>query len=135
MLEKYRNNERLKFSFGKATEFSHSWAKYMKAFCMFDDNLGLSIPDYLSLESKLRAVCYIIMKEKGLFLFNLSGVNLLAAKKGFANFDEAYNSGMITEWELNLIVRNADYRENTIFHNGSNELVLTSKKGIKIKWN
>jgi hypothetical protein len=135
MLEKYRNNGKLKFSFGKATEFSHTWAKNMNASCMFDDNFGLSIPDYLSLESKLRGVFNIIMKENGLFLFNLSGVNLLAAKKGFTNFDEAYASSMITEWELNMIVSHQDYILNTIFHNGSNELVLTSKKGMKIKWN
>lgn len=104
------------------------------ALSMYSTNFGLGIPSNLSMENQLRGVFKIVNEENGIFLFNISHVNLVRAKKGFVNFDEAAESNMITEWELSLILQNEDYLNKTIFHNGILELVLTLT-GIKVKWN
>ena len=78
---------------------------------------GLGIPK-ISLENQIRAVFQIVLNQNGVFLFNISGVNLNKSRKGFLNFEEAENNNQITEWELFMILSNKDYLKNTIFHNG-----------------
>jgi hypothetical protein len=118
LTEKFRRMKMLKFSFGKATEFSEKFAKDCDAFSMYDNEFGLSIPGYLSEENKLRAVFRVVMESNGQFLFNISGVNLRKARKGFTSFREADENNQITEWELFMILRNRDYKKNCTFHNG-----------------
>jgi len=50
---------------------------------MYDPGFGLGIPPYLYSENKLRAVFNKIMDRGGIFLFNLRGVDLKKATKGF----------------------------------------------------
>jgi hypothetical protein len=56
--------------------------------------------------------------KNGRFLFNISGVNLRKARKGFGGYQEAEENSQVTEWELFMILRNRDYQKNCIFHNG-----------------
>jgi hypothetical protein len=134
MVERVRDKQVVKFSFGKQTEYFESFSKSVGAFCMYDEGYGLGIPDYLSLELKLRAVFMNVIRDGGIFLFNISGVDLNRARMGFSSFDEAFDNNLVTEWELSYILHNQDILDRTIFHNGVNELTLT-KRGIKVKWN
>src|SRR6266542_3706307 len=108
----------LKFSFSKSTEFSKLFARDCNALSMYDSGFGLGIPSYLSSENQLRSVFHQVMLNGGIFLFNLSGVDMKKAKKGFLNYDEAEYNNQITEWELFMILNNKDYLKNCIFHNG-----------------
>ncbi len=88
---------------------------------MYSPAFGLGIPANLSNENQLRSVFNQIMTLNGVFLFNVSGVNLRQATKGFRNYDEAEESNLITEWELSTILANNNFRKNCIFHNGKVE--------------
>jgi hypothetical protein len=118
-----------KFSFGKSTEHSEQFAKECGAFSMYDNGFGLGIPSYMTKENKLRAVFNLIRGMDGIFLFNISGVNMKRAKRGFTAFHEAEGNNQITEWELFMILSIPDYRKNCTFHNGKVEF----KK--RILWN
>lgn len=133
-VDKIRDLDKLKFSFGKSSDLALIFNQNTNVLSMYSLNFGLGIPSNLSLENQLRAVFRIVNQENGVFLFNISHVDLAKAKKGFVNFNEAYESNMITEWELSVILQNPGYLSKTIFHNGSLELRLTNN-GIKIKWN
>ena len=85
---------------------------------MYDNGFGLGIPAYLSDENKLRAVFTLIIGINGLFLFNISGVNMIKARRGFSGFNEAEENNQVTEWELFMTLSNRDYLKNCIFHNG-----------------
>lgn len=134
MTERMRNSKKLKFSFGKNTDYFHTMSRNFNAFCWHDPGYGLGIPDYLDLENKIWGVMKAILDSDGIFLFNIAGVNIKLAQKGFANFEDAYGNNFVTEWELSIILKNNDYFMRTIFHNGVHEFRIT-KKGIKILWN
>jgi len=109
----------LKFCFAKANIHSEVFARDINACSMhLGVGWGLNIPTYLSLENQIRAVFQEVLGQNGVFLFNISGVNLNKSRKGFLNFEEAENNNQITEWELFMILSNNDYLKNTIFHNG-----------------
>lgn len=129
LLKKLDKINRIKFSFAKSTEFSESFARSCGAKSMYDPGLGLEIPSDLSDGNKLRAVFNLVMQQNGVFLFNISGVNMNRAKKKFSSYEEAEEEGQITEWELFMIISNRDYLKNSIFHNGKIEF----KK--RIIWN
>lgn len=118
LVKKLSRIQRLKFSFSKSSEFSQAFANDCAAASMYDIGFGLGIPSYLSSESKLRAVFFRVINQNGIFLFNISGVDMKKAKKGFQNFEEAAHNNQITEWELYMILSNRDYIKNCIFHNG-----------------
>ncbi|HEY5751239.1 MAG TPA: hypothetical protein VIU12_34490 [Chryseolinea sp.] len=134
MITKLRSILQIKFSFGKDSEFFQVFAEDVGAICMYDMTQRLSIPVAFTMENKLRAVFLFISKADGFFLFNISGVDIKKAIKGFSSFEDASANNMITEWELSIILHDKDYYSRTIFHNGVNEFVITNK-GIKIKWN
>lgn len=121
LTQKFNQIPNFKFSFSKSTEFSHSFAKDCGAASMYDLGFGLGIPDNLSSENKLRAVFMQTIAQGGIFLFNLSGVDMKKAKQGFVHYDEAEYNNQITEWELFMILSNKDYLKHCIFHNGKVE--------------
>jgi hypothetical protein len=129
LTQKFNAIPHLKFSFSKSTEFSHSFALDCGAASMYDLGFGLGIPNNFSNENKLRAVFNQTFAHSGVFLFNLSGVDMKKAKVGFVDYDEAEYSNQITEWELFMVINNKDYLKNCIFHNGKVEF----KK--RIIWN
>jgi hypothetical protein len=119
LIERYQRLTSLKFSFAKNNEFAKAFAFDLDACSMYlYPGFGLGIPSYLSAENQLRGVFTEVVKLKGTFFFNISGVDLKKARKGFSNYDEAENNNQITEWELFMILTNKDYLKNTIFHNG-----------------
>jgi hypothetical protein len=118
LTEKFSRMDMVKFSFGKSTEYSQRFARECGALSMYDDGFGLPSSRFLSDENKLRAVFRFVMQSNGRFLFNISGVNLRKAIKGFLNYREAEENNQITEWELFMILHNRDYLKNCIFHNG-----------------
>lgn len=132
-INKIKNIGVTKFSFGKNTELIDIFNKEVGAVSMNSNNFGLDIDSNLTLEYQLRGVFNRILDLNGIFLFNISSVDLIRARKGFINFEEASGNNNITEWELSMILNNEDYLNSTTFHNGRVELVLT-QKGIKIKW-
>jgi hypothetical protein len=121
LIEKFQQINKPKFSFGKSTEFAPRFAIDIGAHSMYEDGFGLGIPDQLSGENQLRAIFVQINMNQGIFLFNISGVNLKRAKHGFESYDEAEQNNEITEWELSLILNNKDYLKRCIFHNGKVE--------------
>lgn len=132
-INKMRGIDRTKFSFGKNNEYIDFFNRQVGAISMNNPNFGLNIDSNLPLEYQLRGVFNRTLELDGFFLFNISSVDLLKAKEGFKNFEEASGNNYITEWELSMILENGDYFKSTIFHNGKVELVLT-RNGIKIKW-
>lgn len=116
--QEFNRIQKLKFSFAKSTEFSEKFAKNCGALSMYNDGYGLGIPDYLSSENKLRAVFNEVIKSGGIFLFNISGVDIKKSFTGFSDFAEPFSNNQITEWELFMILTNSDYIENCISHNG-----------------
>ena len=118
LIERFRRIKRLKFSFSKSNEFSRTFANECNALSMYDQGFGLGIPQNLSDENKLRAVFMEVMRQEGIFLFNISGVDLNKAKKGFASYKEAVTNNQITEWELFMVLTHRDYLRCCIFHNG-----------------
>lgn len=129
LIQKFNTLPNFKFSFSKSTEFSQAFAQDCGAASMYDPGFGLGIPTYFSAENQLRAVFLQTIAQNGIFLFNLSGVDMRKAKKGFTDYDEAEYSNQITEWELFMIINNKDYLKSCIFHNGKVEF----KK--RIIWN
>ena len=129
LTQKFKQIPRLKFSFSKSTEYSETFARDCGALSMYVLGFGLEIPSTISSENKLRAVFNQIMARSGIFLFNLSGVDIKKSMKGFSDFDKAEFNNQITEWELYMILKNKDYLKNCIFHNGKVEF----KK--RIIWN
>ena len=118
LTQKLNKIDALKFSFAKSTEFSRAFARDCNALSMYDSGFGLGIQQKLSSENQLRAVFMEVVLQKGIFLFNLSGVDLRKSQKRFKNYDEAEYNNQITEWELAQILRNKDYLKSCIFHNG-----------------
>ncbi len=116
--QKFNKIQADKFSFAKRSIFARDFARECGACSMFDDNFGLGIPPNLTPENQLRGVFVEIVRRDGLFLFNISGVDLLKAKKGFIDYEEAAINGQITEWELSVILANKDYLKKCIFYNG-----------------
>ena len=118
LVNKLKNIQTIKFSFGKATEFHEIFSDQINAFSMYTDNYGLGIPNNFTPENQLRAVFTTTHAQNGIFVFNISGVNLNAARKGFKSFNDAYSKNMVTEWELATIIKDKAYLKKTIFHNG-----------------
>ncbi len=118
LIQKFAYINSVKFSFSKNTEFSKAFARESGAFSMYDNSFWLSIPENLSSENKLRAVFHQVIQNNGVFLFNLSGVDMRKAQKGFLNYQEAEDNNQITEWELFMVLSNKDYLKSSIFHNG-----------------
>lgn len=118
LTEKFRRLTPKKFSFAKSSGYSEAFARDCNALSMYEPGFGLGIPSNLSSENKLRGIFNQITGANGIFLFNISGVNLSKGKKGFRNYDEAEYNNQITEWELSIILANKDYLKNCIFHNG-----------------
>ena len=135
MVEKLRGLTCDKFSFGKNSEFFEAFCLNIKAFSMYTSGFGYGIPEKYSMGDRLRAVFKYVNQYDGKFIFNISGVDIVAAMKGFESFEMAAGNNMITEWELSVILQNDDYLERTIFHNGFTEFKYIKNKGIKIKWN
>jgi hypothetical protein len=129
LAQKFTSITSLKFSFSKSTEFSQAFARECNALSMYDPGFGLGISSNLSPENQLRGIFHLVRNQNGIFLFNLSGVDMKKAKKGFSNFDEAEYNNQITEWELFMILNNKDWLKNCIFHNGKTQF----KK--RIIWN
>ena len=125
LTERYHRIDRPKFSFGKSTEYSPGFAVECDAFSMHQTGFGLGISDQLTNENQLRAIFLRIMEMGGIFLFNISGVNLKRAKRGFNSYSEAEGNHQITEWELSQILNNRDYLINCNFHNGKVEFKKT----------
>lgn len=134
LIEKLREIEELKFSFGKADEFFPFFCERIDSCSMNKPGFGLGISDRYSMENQLRGVFRIINSEKGIFIFNISGVDIVRAKQGFQDFNEAASNNMITEWELSTILSEEDYLNNTIFHNGKVEFTK-NEKGLELLWN
>jgi hypothetical protein len=118
LVQKFAGISSFKFSFSKSTDYSRAFARDCGAISMYDRGFGLNIPSNLSNENQLRAVFRLIMENNGVFLFNLSGVDMKKAKKGFRSYDEAEYNNQITEWELFNVLSNNDYLKSCIFHNG-----------------
>jgi hypothetical protein len=118
LIQRLNRINRIKFSFSKNTEFAPAFASDCNAFSMYDEGFGFGIPDTLTPGNQLRAVFHGVIRSEGIFLFNLSGVDMKRAKKGFSSYDEAENNNQITEWELFTILSNKDYLKSCIFHNG-----------------
>lgn len=121
LIQKLARLDALKFSFAKNTEFALFFANDVGACSMYQPGFGLSIPVDLLPEYQLRGIFTEVLRQNGIFLFNISGVDLNAARKGFVNFDEADHNNQITEWELHQLLANRDYLKRTIFHNGRTE--------------
>lgn len=124
-----------KFSFGKNSEFFEAFSLLIGAFSMYTPGFGYSISEKFPMRNRLWAIFHNVNRNNGKFIFNISGVDIIAAINGFDSFETAYGNNMITEWELSIILQNRDYLENTIFHNGFTEFKYRKNKGIKIKWN
>ena len=134
-INRLRNFDVIKFSFGKADEYLEKFSKSINAFSMFDEGYGLGIPNYLSSGNQLMQIFIEIYKQNGVFVFNINGVDLRKAYLGFENgYEEAASCDNITEWELSIILRNDDYFDKTIFHNGKMELIK-EQNGLRILWN
>ena len=118
LTQKFSRIAALKFSFSKDTQFSRAFAIDCNAVSMYNRGFGLGIPANLSSENQLRSVFREVMLQNGVFLFNISGVDLKKAMKGFENYEEAEYNNQITEWELFVIFKNRDYMKSCIFHNG-----------------
>ena len=132
-IERIYNLNQIKFSFGKNNEFIDSFNKEIGALSMNIPKYGLEITSNLTLKNQLLGVFMEVIRLEGIFLFNIAA-DLIKAKKGFINFEEAYDTNKITEWELSIILQNKDYLSITKFHNGRVELILT-QTGIKVKMN
>lgn len=117
LIEKLKSIDRIKFSFGKNDEYLILFSREINACSMHDEGFGIGVPREFSPENKLRAVFTTINKENGVFVFNINGVDLAKAKRGFADYDEAYGNNMITECELSVILSNEEYIQRTVFHN------------------
>lgn len=118
LIERLNRIDVPKFSFGKSTEYAETFAKDCGAFSMYDDGYGLGISGNLAKGNQLRAVFLRIRQMDGVFLFNISGVNMRSAQRGFSTFEDAEGNNEITEWELFMILTNKDYLKSCIFHNG-----------------
>jgi hypothetical protein len=129
LVERLKKDSRLKFSFGKADEHHRIFSENINASSMHRPKLGLNIPEQLSDENQLRAVFKIVSDAKGLFVFNINGVDLRKAERGLFSYEEAQSNGFITEWELSIILNNRDYRKNAIFHNGK-VIFAFNKRGL-----
>jgi hypothetical protein len=129
LVERIRKIQAPKFSFGKNTVFARDFARACGAFSMHDPGYGLGIPNSLLGGDRLRAVFINMNQLDGVFLFNISGVNLKRANRVSWSFQDAYNNSEITEWELFTIRSNKDYLKRCIFHNGK----VAFKK--RILWN
>ncbi len=86
LTQKISRINKLKFSFSKSIEFSETFEKDSSAFSMYDSGYGLGISPYLSSENQFRGVFVQVQIIGGIFLFNLSGVNMKKAMKGVKDF-------------------------------------------------
>lgn len=115
---RFRSLTMAKFSFAKSSDYARLFANECGANSMYDSGFGLGIPSNWSGENQLRGVFNQIISQNGVFFFNINGVDLKRAKRGFNNYNEAESNNQITEWELHIIMTNPDYLKNCIFHNG-----------------
>ncbi|MDI9365768.1 MAG: hypothetical protein QM541_12510 [Flavobacterium sp.] len=134
LIEKLRNINEVKFSFGKNNTHHRQFSQQISALSMYESaGFGLDIPTHLSSEHQLRAIFLEVSKRNGIYIFNLNGVDLTKAKTGFTDYDEAESNNMITEWELFMILNNEDYLRKTIFHNGKVEFTQI-ENGLNLIW-
>src|SRR5687768_16680064 len=119
LVQKYRRLTCLKFCFAKDSPFAEQFAADIGACSMYiTPGFGLNIPTNLSPENQLWGIFNEVTKQHGIFLFNISGVDLKKSNRGFKNYLQAETNNQITEWELSIILTNRDYLKNCIFHNG-----------------
>ena len=118
LIEQFSRINVVKFSFSKSNDFARTFARDCGALSMYDNGFGLGIDPNLSSENQLRGVFLRVIQHQGVFLFNLSAVDMRKAAKGFSNYQEAEETNQITEWELFTIISNREYLKNCIFHNG-----------------
>src|SRR6267154_1757596 len=101
--QRFNKIKSVKFSFAKNSEYARFFAMDSGAHSMYEPNFGLGIPPNLPPENQLRGVLREIISRQGIFLFNISGVDIKKAFKGFSDYDEADSNNQITEWELFMI--------------------------------
>lgn len=118
MFVRYRGIEKFKVSLGKNTKYLQFFSKEIGAYCMHDKGFGCSAPSYLSMKNKLEFVFMHTAISDGMFFFNLSGVDIIAASCKASDFNYASGHNLITEWELSVILSDEKYWNKTIFHNG-----------------
>lgn len=112
----------MKFCFAKDGPYAEQFARDIGACSMYiTPGFGLGIPTNLSPENQLRGVFREVIRAEGIFLFNINGVDLKRARKGFKNYSDAEGNNQITEWELFMVLTNKDYLKKCIFHNGKTE--------------
>ena len=114
-----------KLCLGKNDDFFRLFAFSKDSYHMHRSGFGLGIDPHLSPENKLRAAFALILALEGKILFNINGVDMKRAKRGFSGFDEAYENDFITEWELYIILTTKPYLKISIFHNGKVEFKKT----------
>jgi hypothetical protein len=125
LVEKYNSMPQMKVAFAKDTGYAEAFAIQTGSHSMYLKGFGLSVSQYLSPEMQLRGVFTAIINNDGIFLFNISGVNLKRARKGFKTYQDAEENSLITEWELFIILSDSNYLKRTIFHNGKVEFKKT----------
>ena len=108
LIERFSQLSAPKFSFAKSGEHTQAFARDCNAFSMYDQGWGFGFPSSWSSINMLYGVFRQIITQNGTFLFNLSGVDLIKARRGFQHFEEAENNNQITEWELFMILTNKD---------------------------
>jgi RHS repeat-associated protein len=120
-----------KLILGKA----HIIDKYAKSieesFSMFKEGFGLGIPKVFSPSNQIIQAMYQTVKEGKQIAFDITDVNIEAAKNGFESFSDADRLGNITEWELSKILRDKDLFNNTIFHQ-KGEQKTAKELGLKL---
>lgn len=125
MIERIRELKLHKISLGKNLENFKIVSDQLLSYCMHHSEIFYrDIPPSMPLASQLITVFTNTVKNGGIILFNLSFVDIKRSIEGFSSISEAKNKNMITEWELFIILTDDEYYNSTIFHNGSNELVL-----------
>lgn len=133
IFERLTGLKELIFSFGKNHQLLKQFSEQINALSMHNPGFGLNISNSLSPENQLRGVFFKVIERNGYFAFNINRVNLIRAREGFTNFTDAEDNGMITEWELWLIISNEDYLSRTIFHNQVVE-ISNINNGIQFLW-
>jgi hypothetical protein len=135
LIERLQKISKLKFSFGKSSEYHQKFSTRINACHMYQPGFGLGIPDSFSAKNQIEGIFTFVTGQNGIFVFNLNGVNTIKACTGFVDFDEAEGNEMITEWELSIILKNKNYLKNTIFHNGKVEFKqIKNGTGITLSW-
>ncbi len=92
-----------------------------------------SLPDHYSFERSMTSVLNeTVSKNGGKILFDIDGVNISKSIEGSVIYNPFNN--LITEFELQMLLRNKSWYDNVIFHN--NGVILSSEelieKGIRL---